>query len=182
MKTNEKSSEVSRAALVLAWFMKFPWLEKYYDKQQIHKVNILSVNRDALSKNCGVRYNSSGDYIFRLIFDIYLLNKDGVLVGQVGKKTEIVSTPKWIFWGEIINTEHAVLFSETIDDALMRLDRDGRKGVQYIVSLVEENNNGKKNLLITCPPKGQTIIEALLDEMKKADQIIENELGAVTKK
>ena len=106
-------------------------------------------------------------------------SKDGKLIGQVGltiiPAQSNVPCRKWIFFKGTRNVpEETVLFDETVRQALERLDQ--KRKAFYIVGLLTIVGLSERDLIITKPSSGNSIMESVEAEMRKAEQEVETAL------
>lgn len=181
----KKTNEISKLAFTHATFNKMPWLSKYFNQSEINKVAFRPFEYELITLDCGfspLEKDGGGMLIepytipARLGKKIMFFSQEGELVGQVGVNTKTIPTrtvtsrPYW-FFGPSYKTivpehEEIELFSETVGEALTRLDQGHT--VYYIISLLD------CDLIITKPSFGDSIERSLWNEKKRAEVAVES--------
>ena len=181
MKKEERTA--SKTAIVEATFRKMGWLVGYFSRAEVETVSFTAFTHDLLAQDCEFdRYAEEdcgpfGESLHlgraRIGKKILLFSKDGRLIGQVGRKIFHVPAgrqyrPRFLWGTRGVNTpehEEITFFQETVGQALQRLDT--KNEAYYIIGLHDNN------LKITKPPGDGGFNEAIMAEMKKAEEEVE---------
>jgi hypothetical protein len=169
-----KEEKISMSAIIEATFKRMPWLDKHFNKQEIHKVSFRSFTHDLLGQECELGWRGFDDDIPYIKKSIIFFSNEGKLIGQVGVKVEPAQanvTWRFLFWKGIQNIpEEQVLFQETVGQALKRLDP--KYEAFYVVGLLGSD------LIITIPSEGtKNIRQSTNKELDDAESFVIKQLS-----
>ena len=153
----------------------YPWLKTHTSPDWIATVSEVGVTHDLVQQNHEHKNPKSPPMILEQEKKILLFSGAGRRLGFVGFIHEEKRTKKWWIFGKtkITTTNHG--FSETIWEAIQRVEKKNQGGVRFILQL-DPAGNGKFSLTIAGSAQGPNVRAKVMAEMAATKDLIYKEI------
>jgi hypothetical protein len=168
-KDKENKDDLKHPGEIDSFFNQWPWLRGQIDRERVERVSFKPIDLTLAYLSSEFEIGSFPTMPVPTPFpflrrEIFLYNRKGEFLGQVGKKKQTVTRRTWWSLGLWTYTEEIeVLFGETIVSALERIL--GARDIFFIVGIVPEDPQtprGKGTLVVATLPQGQKNIFTFL--------------------